>query len=367
MSKLPESVCFYCADQNLNRDRSRGITRYTTGLLSHLRDASVFKLEAIVSKSSFAIPEGIERVCLPFRSDRLIGRLLSDHFHPVLTPRTHSELWHYPKGFLPVAVQTKVKKVGSVADVMLQHDADHHPESRSRWAFIYWLGLLKHSIQTFDLILTVSEFSKRAILEFCDRYRLRCPPIVVAYLGVEVAGSGKTTPSINKDYVVHLASKLPYKATTWLLEQWSALAQIKTDLPMLKLVGDLDARGASLFSKMTGVTLAPPLPRTQLEEIIAKASALLLPSEIEGFGIPAVEAYLLGTPVAYARQTALEEIVGSDSPGGFHRDRESFQIALNEVLNMDRAMIEKKSAALKVRYTWNDCVRRTLEAYSTLL
>ena len=44
---------------------------------------------------------------------------------------------------------------------------------------------------------------------------------------------------------------------------------------------------------------------------------LLLPSEIEGFGLPALEAYYLSTPVVYVRGTAVEEILGERSPGGF--------------------------------------------------
>jgi len=366
MSDSP-SVCFYCADQNPPRDRSRGITFYTYGLLSHLRDAKSVELTALVSKSSFAIPDGIERLTLPFRTDHVAGRLLGDHFHPLIVPRDVAEIWHYPKGFLPAGLHVHARKVGTIADVMIQFDADHHPESRSKLAFTYWLWMLRHSIRTLDLILTVSEFSKRAILEFCDRHRLSCPPIIVTYEGVEIFTPLEELPRTKENYVVHLASRLSYKATTWLLEQWLSLAESRKDLPELRLVGDLDSRGAVIFSKMTNVSLVPPLPRSKLEELIAKAWALLLPSEIEGFGIPAVEGYLLGTPVAYARETALEEILGSDSPGGFYRQRDSLEAALTETLNLDRASVEKKAASLKQRYNWDDCVRRTLEAYSLVL
>jgi glycosyltransferase involved in cell wall biosynthesis len=366
MDKFLGTVCLYCADQNPNRDRSRGITRYTWCLLSHLHATASVKLMAVVSKSSFAIPDGIERVTLPFASDHLLGRLAADHLHP-LSVRQAVDIWHYPKGFLPLARQVKAKKVGTIADVILQYEADHHPEARSRLAFAYWLGVLKRSIQNLDLILTVSEFSKRAILEFCDRHQLKCPPIVVTYEGVELARPEAAASASKEDYVVHLASRLSTKGTPWLLEQWLDLSKETKDLPTLKLIGELDARAATLFSKMKNVSFAPPLPREQLEELIAKSRALLLPSEIEGFGIPAVEAYLLGTPVAYIKATAVEEILGNNSPGGFHRERDSFQVALNEVLNMDRVAIANKGAALKLRYNWNDCVRRTLAAYATLL
>lgn len=366
MTDLP-SVCFYCADQNPTRDRSRGITHYTYGLISQLRDDRSVALKALVSKSSFAIPVGIERFTLPLRTDHLSGRLVGDHFHPLLMPQIVADIWHYPKGFLPGGFQVKAKRVGTVADVMLQFDFDHHPESRPKLAFIYWLWMLKHSVQSLDLILTVSEFSKRAIVEFSHRHNLKCPPIVVTYEGVTVSKEVEAGSIGKQDYVVHLASKLSYKASTWLLEQWLSLAESGKDLPELRLVGDLDARGAAIFSKMTNVSLVPPLPKPQLEDLIAKARALLLPSEIEGFGIPAVEAYLLGTPVAYARETALEEIVGSESPGGFYRDRDSFEVGLTEALNLAPVAVKNRAEVFKQRYNWADCIRRTLDAYRLVL
>ncbi|HJT82299.1 MAG TPA: glycosyltransferase, partial [Chthoniobacterales bacterium] len=168
MSNSPISVCFYCADQNTHRDRSRGITRYTLGLMSHLGQIDRLRLSAVASKSSIEIPEGIQRVVLPFRSDHLLGRLAIDHLHPILTRGQKPDIWHYPKGFLPAITRVHGKKVGTIADVMIQHDADHHPRSRPRLAWAYWIGMLKHSIQNFDHIITISEFSRRAILEFCD-------------------------------------------------------------------------------------------------------------------------------------------------------------------------------------------------------
>jgi glycosyltransferase involved in cell wall biosynthesis len=367
MSKFPYTVCFYCADQNRHRDRSRGITHYTYELLSHLCDENAVKLKAFVSKSSFAVPEGVEQVTWPFPRDRLHWRLFADHVHPFVARRDVADIWHYPKGFLPAGFQVRGKKVGTVADVMMQFDADHHPESRPRLAWAYWLRTLKHSIQNLDLILTISEFSKQGIIEFCDRHRLKHPPIIVTSLGVEISQVDKSRPKKKEDYVVHLASRLPHKATTWLLDQWILLGQTTKDLPMLRLVGDLDARGAALLSKIAKVSLTTPLPRTKLEEMIAGARALLLPSWIEGFGIPAIESYLLGTPVAYVKGTAVEEILENDPIGGFHRDFDSFRTALTQVLNLDSTTIERKGMMLAQRYTWENCVRRTLEAYRTVL
>src|SRR6202040_1038313 len=101
MTRTPLDVCFYCADQNPHRDRSRGITNYTSGLLVNLAKRSELSLSAVISKSSFPLPVDIPATRLPFRTDRVLGRIVADHFHPLL-PSNDAKTWHYPKGFLPL-------------------------------------------------------------------------------------------------------------------------------------------------------------------------------------------------------------------------------------------------------------------------
>jgi hypothetical protein len=335
--------------------------------MTHLRDSGEINLKALTSKSSFPVPDGIPEITVPIQTDGLFGRLLVDQLHPLFANDGGAELWHYPKGFIPFGSQVRAKKVGTVADVMLQFDADHHPEARPRLEWKYWLGMLKHSIAKLDLVLTVSQFSEKAIRTFCDRHRIKAPPIVVTYQGVEVLAGKHDSSSAKEDYVIHLANKLSYKGTTWLLEQWSSLTTNGSNLPPLRLVGNLDERATAILPKLKNVSLTPPLPKPELEMLIARSRALLLPSEIEGFGIPAVEAYLLGTPVAFTKDTALEEIIGSETPGGFYRDRDSFYAALGEVLTMDPNAVREKTVQMKARYSWKNCVRLTLEGYRFVL
>jgi glycosyltransferase involved in cell wall biosynthesis len=149
--------------------------------------------------------------------------------------------------------------------------------------------------------------------------------------------------------------------------QWLALQRSGDNLPALRLVGDLDGEGTALLSNLKRVSLIAPLPRPELLDLMASARALLLPSEIEGFGIPAVEAYLLGTPVAYVKATAVEEILGIDPPGGFCHDTESFRAALAHVLEIAPKAIEERGFDLRHRYSWEGCINRTVAAYNLIL
>jgi len=356
------NICFYCADQNPDRDKSRGITTYTTGLLANLRTRADVSLQAVVSRSSFALPDGIRAFQLPFRTDRTVGRVLGDQLHPWLLS-TNAPIWHYPKGFLPLTRQVNALKVGTVADTILQYYADRYPLSRNRLAFAYWLQTLKHSIATFDLILTVSEFSKRSIQELCERYQLRCPPIVVTYEAGNLSCAPVGIPARKEEYVVHLASRLPHKRTEWLLREWRKLQANKVNLPSLQLVGP----AAFDLSGLTNVETRGFLHGAEYESMIKNARALILPSEIEGFGLPALEAYWLGTPVVYVRATAVEEILGADTPGGFIlSDATSFAAALATTLEMDDAAIKRKANQLQKRFSWDNCVDLTLNGYRSL-
>jgi glycosyltransferase involved in cell wall biosynthesis len=368
MSDQAISVCFYCADQNPHRDQSRGITNYTYGLLTNLKKSGQIKLQALASKSSAGVPEGISTTVIPFRTDHIPGRLLADHFHPLIAGRrVDAAIWHYPKGFLPFGPQVRRPKIGTIADTILQFYADHYPSYRSQLGHNYWIAMLKNAIRHFDLILTVSEFSKQSILDFSSRYRLKIPEIVVTYQGVD---DFDIDPSINRTkqgYVLHLTAKQPHKKTNWLLKEWGRLQKSGVSLPALRLIGQMDADGHERAALLKNTVVEPATGRAEIATAMRDALALILPSEIEGFGLPALEAYYCGTPVVYAKSTAVAEVLGDDSPGGFTFETDSFLSALEQTLIMSPGAIEAKRRELRDRFSWQKCVERTVAGYRTLL
>ena len=86
-----------------------------------------------------------------------------------------------------------------------------------------------------------------------------------------------------------------------------------------------------------------------LQAAYSSARALVLPSEIEGFGLPALEAYYLGTPVCFVKGTSVEEILaGATGKGAFSLEsRDSFFAALDEVLAMEPAEIRRCGLVLR--------------------
>ncbi len=357
------SVGFYLADQNLGRDRSRGITAYAVALLTALSRHPDLHLSLKTSLSACS-PEiaGASVSVLPFRTDSIGLRVIADQLHPLWNSDAVN-LWHYPKGFLPAFLKPRKPVIGTVCDTYIQFHADHYPEYRNKWDYAYWLHMLRSSIARFDAIITISECSRRAIVELCDRYKIHCPPITVTYLAVdwEIA---RNAPAPKEDFVLHLASPEPNKQTDRLLNYWSRLAKVRKDLPELKLVGNMTQEQSALLATILRASHLRPLPQKELRALMQSARALLLPSEIEGFGLPALEAYNAGTPVHYVRDTAVHEVLGAHTPGAFAlTDFDSFQTTLAEVLSLSFERVSAIRKNLAATYSWERCAQETIRVY----
>jgi glycosyltransferase involved in cell wall biosynthesis len=228
--------------------------------------------------------------------------------------------------------------------------------------------VLRRSVARFDMILTVSGWSKRAILSFCERHRVTAPPIRVTYESIrtppERAGSGGN----KRDVVVHLASVEPHKRTATLLRLWKQLTETRKDLPALQLIGNVSPSDRAFGETIPGFTVEGRLTSAELHDRLASARALLLPSEIEGFGLPALEAYAAGTPVVYVRGTAVEEILGETTAGGFVLDDfESFGAAVGHLLELPLEWVEEQARRLRSKYSWQYTADATIAAYRECL
>jgi len=364
----PLCVAVYLADQNPHRDRSLGITTMTDALMQQLILRDDLRLRQVISSSSYraALP-GTATVRLPVRTDRPWGRLFVDGFHPWLR-MPPADVWYYPKGYAPRFSRPDRPLVGTMHDTIVQHYADHYSGSRSRRAFRYWIDATRRSLIRFDAVLTVSHHAAGQLRTFCDRYDIAAPPIHVTYEGTPWERFRHMTFE-KQNQVIHLASTSPHKRTADLLRLWNVMRQHRRELPALVLVGPLDRTSRGLAESLAEVTTHPRLPRDELRDLVGRSRALLLPSEIEGFGLPLLEAYYVGTPVCYCAGTAVDEVMrcatgnidGPDAgpPGAFTMPSpESFSAALDQVLRMDQEHIARISDQLFDRYATHKVAHR---------
>lgn len=348
------SISAYLADQNPGYDRSFGISRMSQVVLDALKAHAGVRIEAITSRTSQSAPASVDTVrVLPWGTRRKWVRLATDHLHPLFKQGGDPPDIHYfPKGYLPLLGAWCRPSVVTIHDTIIQYDEDHYPDWRNAWEYRYWAMMLKHTLRSADRILTVSESSKRQIQDFMDRHRIPRKEITVTYEPCLYENIPQPDAPPKDNYVIHLASCEPHKRTAHLVRWWHEAESEGRELPMLHLIGTIPPEVAPLLASSRSIVKRPFLEDGALQGAYLGARALILPSEIEGFGLPALEAYYLGTPVCFVRGTSVEEILGvGTNKGGFTLESpDSLFAALNEVESMSSE--EVRDCGLKLRETY---------------
>jgi glycosyltransferase involved in cell wall biosynthesis len=113
------------------------------------------------------------------------------------------------------------------------------------------------------------------------------------------------------------------------------------------------------------VAFPPHVDPADLEGLYMAASCFVLPSLIEGFGLPILEAMSRGVPVACSNVSAMPEIAGEAAHYFDPLRVEEIAAALLDLLS-DRELAARLIAAGRARaaeFSWKTTAERTLECY----
>jgi glycosyltransferase involved in cell wall biosynthesis len=111
------------------------------------------------------------------------------------------------------------------------------------------------------------------------------------------------------------------------------------------------------------------VPREDLPDLYRDAAAFVLPSRLEGFGLPLVEAMASGTPVVAADTSSIPEVVGPAGvlfPAGDHH---ALGRAVGELLDRPesrRALVERGLARAR-EFDWKATARKHADVYRGVL
>lgn len=154
-------------------------------------------------------------------------------------------------------------------------------------------------------ILVNSQYTADAVTAFATAEGLYAPPITVAHLGIEPVFHRNGGPRGLPPYFVHIGTIEARKNLAFLLTVWRRLRErMGPDTPRLALIGRYGWENEAVLDHLERspaiqglVHQASDLPDAALVELMRGARAVLAPSEVEGFDLPAVEASALGAPL----------------------------------------------------------------------
>lgn len=362
--------------------RSGGAGRYAQELIPALLEAEPgVRLTCFVSREApedvFERPwaSEVEWVRFPVRVGtppvHLVAQLGAI---PLVARRRGLDLVHSPANVGPW-VAPGVVKVVTLLDLIWMHYPAVIP---SRWARFQMRTLSVRSARAADRVAALSQAAKD---DFVATLGLDPLTIDVTPPGLPPTPAGEATPEGElRDrlglgrgpIVLCVAQKAPHKNLAVLVR---AAAELRAEEIELVLPGTPTAYEAELraLANELGAAAHVHFPdwvsETDLEGLYASAACFVLPSLIEGFGIPIVEAMRRELPVACSNRSSLAEVAG-DAALLFDPEKQEEVTAAIRTLLTDgelRAQLKARGRERAATFTWERTARTTLDMYRRAL
>jgi alpha-1,3-rhamnosyl/mannosyltransferase len=259
------------------------------------------------------------------------------------------------------------------------HSASLFPNDHSLEWRAYGRWFLPRRAKAARLVLTGTEFARRQVV---DGLGLDPDRVAVTPYGVDVAyheaGRSRRPASIPAGPPLLLFPGAP-TARKNLPVLLRALAGARPTDRLAEARLEISGAREEEFPEHHGliqklgllgrVTWLGQLRPEELPQHMVAASAVVYPSRYEGFGLPALEAMAVGTPLIAANAACLPEVVGDGGLLVDPDDELALRDALESVLSgsdLRRRLIEagRRRAA---GFTWERCADVTVQAYRAAL
>lgn len=252
-----------------------------------------------------------------------------------------------------------------------------HASNRSERLLIRrWHNFLRMQTKVargLEHIVTVSECSKRDI---ANAFGLQAANLRVIYNGIDTQ-IFKPRPAIQREaqrLISTASADQPLKGGVHLI---NAFAQLRESHPeiTLTLIGKLKSDGitAQLIDQHNladAIDFHSDLSADEIVDLYARASIAVVPSEYEGFGLPAGEAMACGLPLVSTTGGALPEVVGDAGvlvpPGDPNALAHAIDSLLRDPIRREKLGREAR-AHIEARFDWLEVAAQMTNFYEEVI
>lgn len=259
---------------------------------------------------------------------------------PAIYVKERLDLLHVPYFNIPIFYPGKM--IATIHDLTILHvdtgKASTHPWILYKLRRLGYRLILSVGLRRAKKIIAVSETTKNDVVQSTG---IDPEKIAVTYEGVNLKKStGK--PLVSGEYFLYVGNAYPHKNLDVLL---------KTGVRVIYAGKD------DYFYRRLGIT-----PMTVTDEELANlyqhAKALVFPSFMEGFGLPALEALSLGCPVICSDIPVFHEIIGDNAIYFNPKDPEDLKKKLT-------GEIVRKKIEVNKKYNWRTMATKTAQIYES--
>lgn len=318
--------------------RRTGDETYVAQLLRELPEAAPDLRIVAVTRDPSLVPEGVEPIHLPARSQELRMAVTL----PRVLRRVRPAVAHFIHA-LPLSSPSPA--VVTVQDLSWERD----PSVFGFWDLVTFKVFVRRAVRKAQHVLAISERTKRDLIEL---YATPSEKVTVTPLAPDPA----YRPAGGHDsFLLFVSAIEPRKQPLAAVDAANAVGRKLVVVGPKKdaeLAAELERRGADVRGYV---------PQEELVTLYQRAACLVFPSRYEGFGLPVVEAMACGTPVVAAPERAMQEVAGEAA---------IFTDDLAEGIRQALAQRERLSAAGIERaktFSWRETARLTADVYRRVL
>lgn len=287
------------------------------------------------------------------------------------------DIFHVPQNGIGLPKTKGCLQVATVHDLIPYI----YPETSSSGYLKVFLKEMPRIMEQSDMIITVSEYSKKDIQRY---FNLPDEKITVIYEAPESIYQPiekdkakefvQQTYGIKSRYVLYIGGLSHRKnIKSLILAFWNILKDIPEDYKLV-IVGKRERSFKKLSDLISTLNLEDKIIFTDFVKVpcmpylYSAADLFVYPSLYEGFGLPPLEAMACGTPVITSNLTSIPEVTNNAAMLINPNDHVSLASAMEKALNSPKQLEQMSIDGLKQasKFSWESCARETLGVYEKL-